>query len=293
MADVDAWMPLWIGDYLADTGNLMAEEHGAYLMLLMAMWRAGGTLPNDGDQLRRFARVGEKRWPAVWKIVSPFFLIIGDSIAQRRLTTELEKATNRHIVFSARGKKGARGKHATSLLEAENKHDSGTTQAKPALCDGDLRSNPSPSLSPSSQPPDPFLGSDRESDREGVYWTAGNWLDRFRIAWSVKYGAFYGKGTADGKATGDLADALAALSSAEVAQAQSRSAAMFAEYLASETPDLTNARHPFSWFVVRWNGLRVPAQAQSPARAKGHSPVTAGKDYSAGLDLFKKEGAAT
>lgn len=136
------------------------------------------------------------------------------------------------------------------------------------------------------------LGSDRESDREGVYWTAGNWLDRFRIAWSVKYSAFYGKGTADGKATGDLADVLAALSSAEIAQAQSRSAAMFDEYFADESHATTKARHPFAWFVTRWNGLRVPAQAQSPARAKGNSPVTAGKDYSAGLDLFKK-GAAT
>lgn len=58
MADekIDAWMPLWIGRYLANTMKLTTAQHGAYLLLLIAYWRNAAPLVDDDDQLRSITK---------------------------------------------------------------------------------------------------------------------------------------------------------------------------------------------------------------------------------------------
>ncbi len=46
----DIWMPIFIGDFLADTSHLDAERTGAYLILLFRYWRKG-PLPNDLQEI--------------------------------------------------------------------------------------------------------------------------------------------------------------------------------------------------------------------------------------------------
>ena len=72
-ASAPPYMPLYVGDYLGDTTHLTTAEHGAYLLLLMAMWRAGGRLPADDARLARFARLQLKTWLRLKPIVMPFF----------------------------------------------------------------------------------------------------------------------------------------------------------------------------------------------------------------------------
>jgi uncharacterized protein YdaU (DUF1376 family) len=80
------YMKLWVGDFTSDTLHLSSAEIGQYMMLLMAMWRGGGSLPNDPKFLRRITR-GPVR-PAVMA----YFVVDGERITQKRLAVELKKA---------------------------------------------------------------------------------------------------------------------------------------------------------------------------------------------------------
>ncbi len=84
------YMKIHVGDYLADTRHLTAEENGAYLLLLFAMWRHGGSLPNDHKKLARIASVSPRRWKKVWAEIEGFFEIEGDVITNKRLLVGLE-----------------------------------------------------------------------------------------------------------------------------------------------------------------------------------------------------------
>ncbi len=81
--------PLWTDAYLADTTHLTATEHGVYLLLLITMWRAGGSLPNDDKSLARYGRVTLGQWQRMKPTLLPFFRQSSDSITQGRLTDEL------------------------------------------------------------------------------------------------------------------------------------------------------------------------------------------------------------
>lgn len=104
------FMQLYVGDYLRDTQGLTTEGNGAYLLLLMAMWNGGGSLPNDARKLARFARCTPSRWAKISADIMPFFTVDGDHITQKRLRYELEKASEKSIKRAEVGSLGGKAK---------------------------------------------------------------------------------------------------------------------------------------------------------------------------------------
>ena len=110
------FMQLYVGDYIRDTRHLTAEQHGAYLLLLMAAWNAGGRLPNNPKKLARLAASMPSRWAKIAADVMEFFDVEGDYITNRRLTVELKKAQEKSII---RAQSGTRGGNAQALKTKE------------------------------------------------------------------------------------------------------------------------------------------------------------------------------
>jgi len=103
---VDIYMPIFIGDYLRDTTDLTTEEHGAYFLILMSMWTAGGSLPER--KLAAVARVPSDRWNGVWETLSRFFTIRDGQATQGRLSDELSRAESMREKARQNGLKGGR-----------------------------------------------------------------------------------------------------------------------------------------------------------------------------------------
>lgn len=88
MAEFPA-LPLWTDAYIGDTTHLTTIEHGAYLLLLISMWRtAGCNLPNDDRLLAKIVRCTPAQWRRLKPSLMPFFKVIDDHIEQGRLTDE-------------------------------------------------------------------------------------------------------------------------------------------------------------------------------------------------------------
>lgn len=104
------FLQLYVGDYLADTLDLTTEQHGAYLLLLMTMWRHDASLPNDPAKLARIARVSARRWHLVWDAIGHYFYEDGHSIRNKRLDREHQKAVSISQKRSASGEAGGRAK---------------------------------------------------------------------------------------------------------------------------------------------------------------------------------------
>jgi uncharacterized protein YdaU (DUF1376 family) len=89
------YMPFYIADYHGDTFHLNRSEHGAYLLLLMAMWRAGGKLPRCDNKLAKLAKCTPDEWAEIKTTMLDFFEINGGQMTHKRITKELSKYETR------------------------------------------------------------------------------------------------------------------------------------------------------------------------------------------------------
>lgn len=106
-AKPDEFFPLFIGPYFRDTMHLTRDQHGAYLLLLIAYWVNQGPLPDDDGVLSAIAKSDLKTWKKTLRpIVSKFFQIHDGFWHQKKADLELTRAVGLAKVRSEAGKAG-------------------------------------------------------------------------------------------------------------------------------------------------------------------------------------------
>jgi uncharacterized protein YdaU (DUF1376 family) len=130
------WMPLYVGDYLGDTGHLTTTQHGAYLLLMMHYWRKG-ELPDDDRQLSKIAKLPLRTWCEYRATLQDFFY---DGWKHKRIDAELERMMRVSAKRAIAGQKGGLGS-ALARMKLEN-----STRSRSSLSPSPSRAIAAPAL---------------------------------------------------------------------------------------------------------------------------------------------------
>lgn len=160
---VDIWMPLYIGDYLADTMRLSTEQHGAYLLLIMEYWRSGPLL-NDDEELAAITRLPPDVWAKHRPKLARFFNTDGQFWTHSRINAERERAEARRVAARENGRKGGRPRKAKKPNDNPEDNPEKTHRFSSAKPNGNPTPNPEKSSSPSPSP-SPLPISNRYASR--------------------------------------------------------------------------------------------------------------------------------
>jgi uncharacterized protein YdaU (DUF1376 family) len=145
-AKTDIWMPLYISDYLGDTQHLSRDEHGGYILLMMAYWRNRGPLPDDDKRLSSIVKATSKEWRILRQILSDFFIVEEGVWRHKRIDRELTSSLANRKQKSIAGAASAAKRWGTSDNGSLN--ETITDVITDVITDGLRHCNPSPSPSP-------------------------------------------------------------------------------------------------------------------------------------------------
>lgn len=141
------YMKLYVGDYLGDTQHLSCLEHGAYILLIMAYWQAGGPLKNDVTIIRRITKTSLKEYKNMYENVLKMFDLRDGMLVHNRIEKEIAK--REQVSTAARDSANSRwcerntdamptqyGRNATPIVHSPESiinTNTNTSPAKPSI----------------------------------------------------------------------------------------------------------------------------------------------------------------
>lgn len=143
------WFPFHLDAYTGDTMHLTTEEHGAYLLLMIAYYRTEKPLPGYDRALAAIAKLPLDRWLVAKVGIAPFFREEGGLWHHDRIEAEMRDASDKHA---------ARIAQRTAAAEARWGKKSGKTAgrmrpASPPKSGTEKISEPKPPRNPARMRP--------------------------------------------------------------------------------------------------------------------------------------------
>jgi uncharacterized protein YdaU (DUF1376 family) len=100
------FMPMFVGDYIADTPELSIEAHGAYCLILFYTWKGRKFLENDDKKMCRILRLGNHKWQKIKKEILPYFDLSDGTWFQQKLSEMLTETKQKSDKNKANGRLG-------------------------------------------------------------------------------------------------------------------------------------------------------------------------------------------
>lgn len=164
----DIWMPFYVADYMADTGRLTTEQHGAYLLILLDYWRNGAP-PDDDQVLAQIARLSPDAWSNARSMLKGLFKQRDGFWIHDRVEFELAAAKSNKQFAEDRARAGANAmweKRRAAELDASSNASSNASSKPKAI----LQACTSPSPSPTEEPIKKPLSASADVQAVFDYW---------------------------------------------------------------------------------------------------------------------------
>jgi uncharacterized protein YdaU (DUF1376 family) len=105
------YMKLFWGDYHRGTRHLRhASEHGAYMLLIGALWDNDGKIGAEDQNIADHALLGLDEWVAMKPKLMPFFRIVRGKLTHKRVSAELAEFKSKSCKRKRAGKSGGEAK---------------------------------------------------------------------------------------------------------------------------------------------------------------------------------------
>lgn len=98
------FMQLYTADYRRDTRHLTTEQHGAYLLILIAMWEQQGGLPEA--HVERATELSHDAWLEHRELLAEFFTVKGGEWSNKRIKKDIAEIRKKSKQKQEAGRKG-------------------------------------------------------------------------------------------------------------------------------------------------------------------------------------------